>query len=256
MRKLGRRPRIYNHKVPSLTAMLGGKQLPAPAPSVNYLSAMPSDLGALANNWLGCCTCAAFYHAIQVWTFNANPPMITWPTMDVIDLYSKACGYVQWQPATDQGGVVQDVLGYISKTGAPIWKWGDGVDKLAAFVEIDVKDTDNVKRCTAEFGVSYLGMSVPAFIMNQDNPPAVWDVDPKADNSIVGGHAVVAAGYDSTGLDFISWGTHYRLTWGFFAQFVDECYALASADWINAKGTAPCGLTLAQLEAAMTALKS
>jgi hypothetical protein len=48
---------------------------------------------------------------------------------------------------------------------------------------------------------------------------------------------------------------YYTMTWEFFAHFVDEVYAIADSEWFNAKGTSPGGLTQAQLEKQMQALK-
>jgi hypothetical protein len=45
------------------------------------------------------------------------------------------------------------------------------------------------------------------------------------------------------------------MTWAFFAEYVDEVYALANNDWISAKGTSPGGLTIEELEAQMQAIK-
>jgi hypothetical protein len=52
----------------------------------------------------------------------------------------------------------------------------------------------------------------------------------------------------------ISWGSLYTMTPAFFAQFVDEAYALADASWIEATGLSPAGLTIGQLEALMQSL--
>ena len=53
----------------------------------------------------------------------------------------------------------------------------------------------------------------------------------------------------------ISWGALYYMTPAFFAQFVDEAYALANAEWITSTGKSSAGLSLADLEALMAALK-
>jgi hypothetical protein len=119
-----------------------------------------------------------------------------------------------------------------------------------------VKNTDNVKRTIYDCGVAYIGFNVPQYIMPPNaDPLPVWDVNPNADNTIIGGHAVVLAGYDANGARVISWGEYYTMTWAFFAQFVDEAYAIADAMWITAKNATPGGLTLQQLEQAMQALK-
>jgi hypothetical protein len=72
--------------------------------------------------------------------------------------------------------------------------------------------------------------------------------------SIIGGHAVVLAGYDANGARLISWGSYYAMTWRFFAKYVDEVYAIADPDWISSKGTTPGGLSLQALQAQMKAL--
>jgi hypothetical protein len=90
--------------------------------------------------------------------------------------------------------------------------------------------------------------------MPPNEPPLrVWDVQTGNDN-IVGGHAVVLAGYDANGARVISWGDYYTMTWAFFAKFVDEVYAIADNTWIDKTGKTPGGLTLAELETQMQGL--
>ena len=50
----------------------GGEDAAAPPPQVEYTKGMPKTLGMMMNDTLGDCTCAAFYHALQVWSFNAS----------------------------------------------------------------------------------------------------------------------------------------------------------------------------------------
>lgn len=255
--KLGRTPRSFDPRVPHMSALLAGRTPPPPPAAVNWTTKMPDNLGMMLNDTLGDCTCAAFYHAVQVWSFNANPPMLTEPDGDVRKLYELACGYKPAQGGEGPGGNEQHVLTYLLKHGAPAGPGGAQKLKIAAFVEVDPRNTDDVKRAIANCGVTYIGFQVPAFLMPPGQPPlSVWDVDPGGDNSITGGHAVVLAGYDAGGARVISWGGYYTMTWAFFAQFVDEVYAIADAAWISAKGTSPAGLSLAALEAQMQALKA
>jgi len=255
--KLGRTPRTFDPRVPHMSAILAGQTLPPPPASVDYTSGMPANLGMMLNDTLGDCTCAAFYHALQVWSFSANPPMVTQPDHDVEELYIKACGYKPSQGGEGPGGNEQRVLTYLLKSGAPAGPAGKEHVKITAFVEVDPRNTDDVKRAISDCGLVYIGFQVPAFLMPPNAPPpAVWDAKPGADDSNVGGHAVVLAGYDAAGARVISWGQYYTMTWAFFAQFVDEVYAIADSVWINAKGTTPGGLSLSQLEAQMSALKA
>lgn len=251
--KLGRLPRAYNPAIPHLSALLAGRRrtlAPAP-PSCDYTTALPSDLGMMGNNSLGDCTCAALGHALQVWTANANPPIDTEPDSNIIQMYSEACGYRLGDPSTDNGGVEQDVLTYATLSGIPVSN-GGGRHRISAFVEVDPSNFADVKLAIFEGGLCYLGFDVPDYVMSEQ----VWDVRP-GEPDIVGGHAVIAAGYDDAGLNIISWGSKaYRMTWAFWSEFVDEAYLLADADFITSTGKSPAGLSLTDLETQMDALRS
>jgi len=215
---------------------------------------MPSNLGMMLNDQLGDCTCAAVYHAMQVWSFNAGGTLVTQPDGDVEKLYILACGYNPRIPGEGPGGNEQHVLTYLLKKGAPIGPQGAARHQISAFVEVDPRNTDDVKRTINDCGVAYIGFNVPESMDPAVMvPPSVWTYDPKKAKP-VGGHAVVLAGYTGQGARVISWGQYYTMTWEFFAHFVDEVYAIADGEWIEAKGTTPGGLTLDELEAQMQAL--
>jgi hypothetical protein len=255
-RKLGRTHRTYDPRIPHMSALLAGQTLPPPPPKVDWTLEMPNALGMMLNDRLGDCTCAAFYHALQVWSFNADQQkMDTEPDLDVEKLYVQACGYNPRVPGEGPGGNEQKVLKYLLNKGAPAGPTGKLRHKIAAFVEIDPRNTDDVKRAINECGVVYIGFNVPQNIVPQGSPPpAVWNVDP-SNPAIVGGHAVVLPGYDANGAKVISWGEYYTMTWDFFAKYVDEVYAIADSTWLSAKGTTPGGLTMDELEAQMQGLQ-
>jgi hypothetical protein len=235
-----------------MSALLAGQTLVPPPPTADWSKGMPDTLGMMLNDSLGDCTCAAFYHAIQVWTFNASGAIQTWPDADVEKLYILGCGYNPKVPGEGPGGNEQKLLTYILNKGAPIGPSGATTQKISAFVEVDPRETDDVKRAIVDCGLAYIGFNVPQFLM-QGTPPAVWDVQ-SANTNIIGGHAVILVGYDANGARVVSWGSFYTMTWAFFAQYVDEVYAIADNLWIDAKGTTPGGFTLDQLEQQMQAL--
>jgi hypothetical protein len=258
--RLGRLHRSYDPRVPHLSALLAGQTPAPPPPTADNTVGMPAELGVMRNDALGDCTCAAFYHARQVWTFNAGDKkvasIVTEPDADVVKLYVQACGYNPRVAGEGPGGNEQHVLTYLLRTGAPTGPKGASRDKIAAFVEVDPRNTDDIKRTIVDCGVAYIGFQVPASLMPPGQPPpSTWQVD-KNNNKIVGGHAVVLAGYDANGARVISWGQFYTMTWEFFATYVDEAYAIADSAWIEKTGLTPGGFTLDQLEQQMQALKA
>jgi hypothetical protein len=252
--KFGRTPRTFNPRIPHMSAILAGKKLVATPPSIDYVKGMPANFGMMLNDTLGDCTCAAYYHARQVWSFNAQNKELTEPDKDVEQLYVDACGYNPRAGGEGPGGNEQHVLTYLLNNGAPVGPNASARDKILGFVEVDPRNLDDVKRTIADCGVAYIGFKVPQNIAPAGAPPPqTWNVDPSA--PIVGLHAVVLPGYDSSGATVISWGSLYKMTWQFFSTYVDEVYAIADPAWVNGKGTTPGGLTVAELEAQMQALK-
>jgi hypothetical protein len=250
--KLGRRKKINDSRIVKL------EKLPVtlnPAPSsVDYTIGLPSDLGMMLNDRLGDCTCAAFYHAIQVWTFHTGN-IVTHPDMDVELLYEKADGYNPSNPTTDNGGNENHVLSYLLQEGAPLTS-GEP-HKIAAFVELNVQNHEHIKSAVNDCGVVYLGFTVPTYIMPENSEPlSVWDVNDSWNGENDGGHAVIIAGYNEVGVKVISWGKYYVMTWRFWDKFVDEAYAIADTSWINQKGINPLGMTLGELETLMAAFRN
>jgi hypothetical protein len=252
--RLGRLHRSFDPRVPHMSALLAGQTPAAPPPAIDWTHGMPSGLGMMLNDRLGDCTCAAFYHALQVWSYNAGGALQTQPDADVERLYVLACGYNPRVAGEGPGGNEQHVLTYLLQSGAPVGPKGQARQKIAAFVEVDPRNLDDVKRAIVDCGLAYIGFNVPQFLMPASGPPPlVWDVQ-STQTQIIGGHAVVLAGYDARGARVISWGSYYTMTWAFFAQYVDEVYAIADAAWMDSKGTSPGGLSLDELEVQMKAL--
>jgi hypothetical protein len=166
--QLGRLHRTYNPRIPHLSALLAGQTLPPPPPSVDYTKGMPANLGMMLNDTLGDCTCAAVYHAIQVWSFNALKKMDTEPDADVEKLYELACGYNPREGGEGPGGNEQHVLTYLLKQGAPTGPTGTGRHKIAAFVEVDPRNVDDVKRTIA---ASPISDSMSPLILFRRRPP-------------------------------------------------------------------------------------
>lgn len=249
--KLGRLPRIFNPKVMHMSAILGAKSVPTPPDSVDWTKGI-TEWGIMNNDTLGCCTCAGVFHARQVWTANALTEK-TETDDSVLKLYEEACGYVPGNASTDQGGIEQNVLSYILNTGIPL---SDGTrDKIVAFMEVDPRNTVDVKVTINDFGVAYIGFDVPMSIYDENGEPkTIWEYDSN-NSAIEGGHCIICVGFDQNYVTAISWGQIYKMSWEFFHAYVSECYAICSNDWIATTGKTPLGMSIDELETLMSAIK-
>jgi hypothetical protein len=248
----GKKARTYKHALHmSALASMAGVQAVALPESVHYArGVLPHNTGMMLNDTLGDCTCAGVYHARQTWTFHASGKMDTESDHCVLNLYEQACGYVDGDTSTDNGGDEQDVLGFLKKTGYLLNSGSR--DKISGFVQVDQRVLDDVKRTIYECGVAYIGFNVPESLENNQNA-TVWDVV-QGQTQSVGGHCVILTGYDSNAhlFDVTSWGSPmYQMTEGFFSAFTDEVWAINAPDWFAATGKSILGIDPAQLAAMM-----
>lgn len=254
---LGRQPRVYRRTLP-FSALLGAYTVLPPIPTHLNNGDDITNWGAMLNNQIGDCTCAAKYHGLQIWTHVARKWTVTEPDRDVLRLYMQF-GYRPddvnnpQSNSTDNGAVMQDVNKYITDTGMPIESVdGRVVHKLLGWCEVDHQNLDHVARSIYVSGGCDIGFAVPQYIMEQSS--LTWD----APNSrtrhtqIVGGHDVYLKGYelDAQGLPkvfyLVSWGDEYEMTAAFYAKYVDESYMLASPSWLDRTGRTPSNLTKQQ----------
>ena len=224
--KLGRRGVRRDARTLQLGKYIAG--LAAPPTSCDFTGGL-TNFGMLLNDRLGCCTVSGAGHGTQVWSLNANVEL-TVTDAEVLAAYEAWCGYNPADPSTDNGGVELDVLN--------LWrKQGFAGAALNAYCAVDVSNQLLLQQAIATFGGLYIGFEVPNYIM--DNVPQLWDApQPGQDTSIDGGHCVFVCGYrhDPTHglvLKFISWGAVYEMTWGFWAQYGDESYALVNTAYIG-----------------------
>ncbi len=255
--KLGRLPRARNPTVPHLSALLAGAPQPAAPSSVDYTKGLPSDLGMMLNNSLGDCAEAGYGHFLQVDSFLARGAILTLADAYIERLYQTQ-GYVPGNPSTDQGTILQSLLSLLVTTGMVM---PDGTtQKLFAFVEVDPRNDADLNLVTYQCGGLYLGFAVPRYLEAEFSPGSTWDVKPSGDQTIVGGHCVVSAGYSPAPIGFlrqiISWGSaDYHMAPAFWTLRVDEAYALLSPEAITRNGGTFAGLTVAEWEQQMEAIK-
>ena len=195
---------------------------------------------------LGDCTIAGVGHGIQVWSLNVGLEA-TITTDQAVEYYEKWDGYVQGNPATDQGGICLDVL--------KNWKaQGFAGHSITAFASVLPANQSHVKQAINLFGGLYTGVSLPITAQSQD----VWDVVPNSGSDGVGGswggHCVPLMAESPETLTCVTWGDRLKMSHNFFADYCDEAYAVLSTDWVTSNQAAKSGFNLAQLRADIAAL--
>ena len=200
--KYGRRP-PKNAPALRFASILSGTA-PAHPASVDYLSKL-SNWQMLGNDVAGDCNAVTWANMrrlvtatlsteeypdqAQVWQFyeTQNPGFDPSGSSDTDGPGS----------SDDQGMDVQTGLEYLHANGGP-----DGV-RAVAFAKVDHANLDEVKAAIAIFGSLWLGV-----LVLDANQTEFADGKPWTDvrgSRIDGGHAIVAGGYDTNDVDFITW---------------------------------------------------
>jgi hypothetical protein len=242
-RRLGKAPKREDPRTLRLAKYLTSAAPPAPS-SFKY-SAKVSNWPMYRNDELGDCTAAETGHQIQAWSaWAGGEQRIT--DADVLALYEATGGYIPGRPDTDNGAVVLDVLNYWRRTGV-------GGHRIGAFVDVTPATTAQIKQALWLFGGLTIGVGLP---LSAQSDGTNWHLHgPRTGKNAPwswGGHCVPVVDYNSTGLTCVSWGTLYRMTWGFFHVYCDEAWGVVSTDFLNA-GHSPEGFDLAALNADLAA---
>lgn len=216
--------------------------VPKPPAAADWASTLPL-IPMYANDKLGDCTCASAGHKIAAWTFYTTRSETVLDDADIIKAYCDVSGY-NGDPSTDNGAAMLDVLKYWRKVGI-------GGHKIGAFVQIDPKNKLEVMQAIWLFGGVYTGVSLPTSA--QKELGKVWQSHWYARPGTWGGHAIGVNKYNADGLTCFTWGSLQRMTWGFWNKYVDECYAVLSADFLKGN-VAPNGFDVATLQKDLAAL--
>lgn len=211
--------------------------LPSPPSKIDWLKRVKT-YPMMMNDQLGDCTIAGAAHLLQVW----NGRVIA--DEDVVKFYSAVSGYDPKTGANDNGAVLLDVLNKWRRKGI------FPEEPITAFVEINPKDRNEVRVAIDLFGGIYTGLMLPYSAQKQVGK--TWAPSKGADGApgSWGGHCVPIGRYSSEQLSCVTWGAQQKMTWKFFSEYCDECYAILSQDWIGQTNrVAPSGFSFEQLQA-------
>jgi hypothetical protein len=245
--KRGANPRDFSVKVPTLEAYLTNpKALPYTPNLVNWESAV-TDWPMYMNDQIGDCTIAGMFHAIGAMSTYASGKEVLFTDNEAVSVYSAISGYVPGNPNTDVGCTLQQVCQYMQQTGAV--DTASKTHKLAGYAEIgDYTNTTLLKQCLYTFGSVYVAVNLPESAEEQFEDGEPWT--PVSGSPIAGGHCIVLQWNEGDVIDgssFVTWGATVRANNAWIFDYVCEAVALVSQDWVDANGTSPSGLDLAQL---------
>ena len=224
---------------------------------VDYISALPTNVGMMLNDQLSDCFEAAVYHGDQVRTLFAGGKMVTQPDASVSTLYEKSSGYNPANPNSDQGSDPAQVFQWIEKWGMPVGAGTTTKKILIASFEIDPRNFGDVLDAMDACGGLMVGLNVPSYIMPANAPPLTnWIYKP--DSNILGGHEVLCGRASVMGnmIGLVSWGSpQYQMAKAFWNHYVNQVTACVWGDWVMATGKTPLGMTITQLQAEMAAIQ-
>jgi hypothetical protein len=239
-----------------LFATYATPDLPAPPPSLDLTTKMKAPWGMMDNAQVGDCTCAAAGHLIMEWTANAQSKTVIPTDAQIIAAYSAVTGYNPKTGANDNGVQEIDVLNYWRQTGI-------AGHKIQAFLALEPSNHTHIMDGTWIFGGCYIGLALPKSAQAQTSNKQIWSVPPSGTGGdgapgSWGGHAVPVVAYDSRSLTVVTWGALQTMTWGFWAAYCDEAYAILSPDFLEQKKgqpVTPDGFNVQQLLADLSDLK-
>jgi hypothetical protein len=247
--KLGKREFQPDHRDLKLSKYMA--PLPTP-PAIFGFGTLYEDWGMLGNDRYGDCVFAGADHETMVWNKLRHGIDVKFSPKDALADYGAVTGFNPDDPNSDQGTDVRDAMKYRKATGLLA---DDGKrHKIAAYVQIDPSNWDELVTACFVFGCVGIGIEFPDSAMDQFNQGQMWDVVDGA--QIEGGHYVPVVGsrLSSEKMTAITWGRRQEFTKAFYERYCDEAWAMLSEEQIRSNGEGLHGLNLDQLKADLAAL--
>ena len=236
--KLGRRPAQIPAGLRDLTYYAAG-----PLPKAPASVAVPAvaDWGMLGNDSEGDCGPAGLQHGFMSAAADTGERE-TFPDADQVVSY-----YLDYTGGQDDGVVLSDYLAYVRQKGF----YGRTV---SAYAPVTVNDVPTLQFAIDAWDFAYVGITVTQAMMDavEGDDPWTWTAEDVTGPSI-GGHCIILAGYDSSWLYGITWGSAIRIAYPAWHQMGDEAWAILTGELVAAKDDGH-GLNLTALQADLTRL--
>ena len=162
------------------------------------------------NDVLGTSVLASVVHILQLAYNEVNEHFEVPSAWEIESAYSEL-------DKNDDGNVsIADTLDYWMTHGL----FGT---KISAYIPVDIKNRQEMKRACLEFGAIIVGAEMPENAEGQFNagePFYLTELElPNAE-----GHAMAATGYSRFGLDVVTWGSTESLTWSWWERYGSEAW--------------------------------
>lgn len=180
-----------------------------PTPSIN-------DWGMLGNDKWGDCTIAGAAHLLDAWNWDYKSLLSAVPdATDAVKQYFTLTG-------GDDTGLVEATVLHVWRTQGLF----DPASKILAYAPTE--GALGIHAAVADFGGCYLGVQLPQSAEEQFQHGEPWTIVPN--DPIVGGHCIVAVGYDPQGVDVVTWGRVQRVSYPWLERYCDEAWAIVSPE--------------------------
>jgi hypothetical protein len=219
---------------------------------VDWCSEVENDLPMDRNDELGDCGIAGMDHWQIAASHYAGNPSASWGDSLCTSLYSVLGHYVEGDPGTDNGTVLQDNLSYWRNTGVSLP--GGGTDKILFYGALRSWDRTTRVRAMKALGPLYLGIRCPESAEQQFSEGQPWTVVKGSPDA--GGHCTVqlAEFHTADEIREATWGSVARANRAFMMATTEEVWAIGSADFVERNGSNPSGLDVEGMNEALASL--
>lgn len=241
----------YLRPHPVLKQAAGGLEKVADSEDVDRASRVDC-WPAYENTVIGDCTFAGIAHGYTAAGVYADRPQVLFSDREVVAAYSRVSGYDPVTGTGDSGCQMQDVLKDQAEHG--MTDVAGGRHTVIAYAALgSPSDPLLLSRVLKTFGFAYLGIACPRSAQEQFGT-GPWTFVP--DSPVEGGHCVSLHRREPYGtavgvFQVSTWGALQPVTLPFLAHYVEEAWAVITADWLEVNGSSCDGIALAQLEADM-----